>query len=114
MFSKHPPLTLFIMLHSVTVSVWVASSAAPRRAQRAAGRMARIQADDPAYPAYLEVGTEVSAKYRGAFCEAKVRKVVKQVKAKVNLKFNMGTVVVSDEHIKGRLHVGSSVEVKTS
>ena len=24
----------------------------------------------------------------------------------------MGTVVVSDEHIKGRLHVGSNVEVK--
>ena len=46
--------------------------------------MARIAADDPAYPAYLEVGTEVSAKYRGAFCEAKVRKVVKQVKAKVS------------------------------
>ena len=48
--------------------------------------MARIQADDPAYPAYLEVGTEVSAKYRGAFCEAKVRKVVKQVKAKVSMR----------------------------
>ena len=48
--------------------------------------MARVQADDPAYPAYLEVGTEVSAKYRGAFCEAKVRKVVKQVKAKVSMR----------------------------
>ena len=47
--------------------------------------MARMQGDDPAYPAYLEVGTEVSAKYRGAFCEAKVRKVVKQVKAKVSV-----------------------------
>ena len=44
-----------------------------------------MQGDDPAYPAYLEVGTEVSAKYRGAFCEAKVRKVVKQVKAKVRV-----------------------------
>lgn len=43
--------------------------------------MARMLGDDPPY---LEVGTEVSAKYRGAFCEAKVRKVVKQVKAKVS------------------------------
>ncbi len=34
-------------------------------------------------PLYLPVGTEVSAKYRGAFCEAKVKKVVKCVKCKV-------------------------------
>ena len=31
----------------------------------------------------LPVGTEVSAKYRGAFCEAKVKKIVKCVKCKV-------------------------------
>ena len=34
-------------------------------------------------PPFLSVGTEVSAKYRGAFCEAKVKKVVKLVKVKV-------------------------------
>lgn len=39
-----------------------------------------IQGDDPPY---LVVGTEVSAKYKGAFCEAKVRKVVRTVKCKV-------------------------------
>lgn len=39
-----------------------------------------IQGDDPPY---LAVGTEVSAKYKGAFCEAKVRKIVRSVKCKV-------------------------------
>ena len=34
-------------------------------------------------PAFLPVGTEVSAKYRGAFCEAKVKKIVRNVKCKV-------------------------------
>jgi len=28
---------------------------------------------------YLSVGTEVSAKYRGAFCEAKIKSVKKNV-----------------------------------
>lgn len=41
-----------------------------------------MQADDPPY---LSVGTEVSAKYKGAFCEAKVRKVVKNIKCKVSV-----------------------------
>lgn len=36
-------------------------------------------------PPYLAVGTEVSAKYRGAFCEAKVKKLVRSVKCKVCL-----------------------------
>lgn len=36
-------------------------------------------------PAYLPVGTEVSAKYRGAFCEAKVKKIVRAIKIKVGL-----------------------------
>ena len=36
-------------------------------------------------PPFLTVGTEVSAKYRGAFCEAKVKKVVKLVKCKVSV-----------------------------
>ena len=35
-------------------------------------------------PAYLTVGTDVSAKYRGAFCEAKVKIVKKFVKCKVS------------------------------
>lgn len=40
-----------------------------------------MQGDDPPF---LSVGTEVSAKYKGAFCEAKVRKVVKSIKCKVS------------------------------
>ena len=36
-------------------------------------------------PVVLPVGTEVSAKYRGAFCEAKVKKIVKCVKCKVSV-----------------------------
>lgn len=34
-------------------------------------------------PPYLQIGTDVSAKYRGAFCEAKVKKIVKSVKCRV-------------------------------
>ena len=41
-----------------------------------------MQGDDPPF---LSVGTEVSAKYKGAFCEAKVRKVVKSIKCKVSV-----------------------------
>lgn len=37
-------------------------------------------------PPFLPVGTEVSAKYRGAFCEAKVKKIVRSVKCKVSFK----------------------------
>jgi hypothetical protein len=35
-------------------------------------------------PAFLSKGVEVSAKYRGAFCEAKVTNVEKCVKCKVS------------------------------
>ncbi|XP_052565742.1 AT-rich interactive domain-containing protein 4B isoform X3 [Culex pipiens pallens] len=68
------------------------------------------QVDDPPY---LTVGTEVSAKYKGAFCEAKVRKVVRNIKCKVAYKqTGLGSGVVSDEQIKGALRVGASVEVR--
>lgn len=68
------------------------------------------QADDPPY---LTVGTEVSAKYKGAFCEAKVRKVVRNIKCRVAYKqAGLGSGVVSDDQIKGALRVGATVEVK--
>lgn len=35
-------------------------------------------------PPYLTVGTEVSAKYRGAFCEATIKIAKKLVKCKVS------------------------------
>ncbi|CAB3398211.1 unnamed protein product [Caenorhabditis bovis] len=53
-----------------------------------------MQSDDPAY---LTVGTEVSAKFKGAFCEAKVKKVTKSIKIKVLLKeAPFGSIVVDD------------------
>ncbi|XP_008196325.2 AT-rich interactive domain-containing protein 4B isoform X1 [Tribolium castaneum] len=68
-----------------------------------------MQVDDPPY---LSVGTAVSAKYKGAFCEAKVSKVVRIVKCKVTYKMGLGTATVSDEQIKGPLRVGHTVQAK--
>lgn len=65
-------------------------------------------------PAYLTVGTDVSAKYRGAFCEAKIKTVKRLVKVKVTLKGESSSQVVQDDQVKGLLRVGSTVEVKTS
>ncbi|XP_017784229.1 PREDICTED: AT-rich interactive domain-containing protein 4B [Nicrophorus vespilloides] len=68
-----------------------------------------MQGDDPPY---LSVGTAVSAKYKGAFCEAKVSKVVHIVKCKVSYKMGLGTATVTDEHINGTLRVGQLVQAK--
>ncbi|CAH1126604.1 unnamed protein product [Ceutorhynchus assimilis] len=68
-----------------------------------------MQADDPPY---LSVGTAVSAKYKGAFCEAKVSKVDRVVKCKVTFKSGLGATTVSDNEIKGTLRVGQQVQVK--
>ncbi|XP_054653153.1 AT-rich interactive domain-containing protein 4A isoform X2 [Dunckerocampus dactyliophorus] len=65
-------------------------------------------------PAYLTVGTDVSAKYRGAFCEAKIKTVKRLVKVKVTLKGESASQVVHDDQVKGPLRVGSTVEVKTN
>ncbi|XP_026478135.1 AT-rich interactive domain-containing protein 4B-like [Ctenocephalides felis] len=67
------------------------------------------QGDDPPF---LQVGTEVSAKYKGAFCEAKVRKVVRNIKCKVTFKQGLGSLTVTDEQIKGILRVGGIVEAR--
>ncbi|KAM9727068.1 AT-rich interactive domain-containing protein 4B [Menidia menidia] len=63
-------------------------------------------------PPYLTVGTDVSAKYRGAFCEAKIKTAKRLVKAKVTFKSDLSTIEVHDENIKGPLKVGAVVEVK--
>ncbi|XP_018568541.1 AT-rich interactive domain-containing protein 4B isoform X2 [Anoplophora glabripennis] len=68
-----------------------------------------MQVDDPPY---LSVGTAVSAKYKGAFCEAKVSKVVRIVKCKVTYKMGLGNATLSDEQIKGTLRVGQLVQAK--
>lgn len=64
-------------------------------------------------PAYLTVGTDVSAKYRGAFCEAKIKTVKRMVKVKVMLKGDSTSQVVQDDQVKGPLRVGSTVEVRS-
>lgn len=63
-------------------------------------------------PPYLAVGTEVSAKYKGAFCEAKIRKVVRSVKCKVIFKQGLGTVTVTDDQIRGQIRNGVVVEAR--
>ncbi|KAF0027297.1 hypothetical protein F2P81_020038 [Scophthalmus maximus] len=63
-------------------------------------------------PPYLTVGTDVSAKYRGAFCEAKIKTAKRLVKAKVTFKPDLSTAEVHDENIKGPLKVGAVVEAK--
>ncbi|KAF4017529.1 hypothetical protein G4228_008612, partial [Cervus hanglu yarkandensis] len=71
-----------------------------------------LQAADE--PAYLTVGTDVSAKYRGAFCEAKIKTVKRLVKVKVLLKQDNTTQLVQDDQVKGPLRVGAIVETRTS
>uniref|UniRef100_G3U2X9 AT-rich interactive domain-containing protein 4B n=1 Tax=Loxodonta africana TaxID=9785 RepID=G3U2X9_LOXAF len=63
-------------------------------------------------PPYLTVGTDVSAKYRGAFCEAKIKTAKRLVKVKVTFRHDSSTVEVQDDHVKGPLKVGAIVEVK--
>ena len=42
----------------------------------------------------------MSAKYKGAFCEAKVRSVIKEVKCRITFKGGLGSCTLSDEAIK--------------
>uniref|UniRef100_S4RM85 ARID domain-containing protein n=1 Tax=Petromyzon marinus TaxID=7757 RepID=S4RM85_PETMA len=70
-------------------------------------------------PAYLLVGTDVSAKYRGAFCEAKIKSVKKLVKVKKSMtvswfKQDSSSHVVQDDQIKGCLRIGAAVEIRMS
>ncbi|CAJ0569423.1 unnamed protein product, partial [Mesorhabditis spiculigera] len=58
-----------------------------------------LMSDDPPF---LKVGTEVSAKFKGAFCEARVKKVFKTIKFKVLLKEHPGGTHTMDEsHLRG-------------
>uniref|UniRef100_A0A3B4T2S4 AT-rich interactive domain 4A n=1 Tax=Seriola dumerili TaxID=41447 RepID=A0A3B4T2S4_SERDU len=65
-------------------------------------------------PAYLTVGTDVSAKYRGAFCEAKIKTVKRMVKVKVTLKGESTSQVVQDDQVKGPLRLMMSCDVTSS
>jgi len=64
--------------------------------------------------ASLPVGTEVSAKYKGAFCEAKVKTVHRQVKCKVTFKQGQGTFNLCDSLLtyNGPLVSNITVEAK--
>lgn len=64
-------------------------------------------------PPFLPVGTDVSAKYRGAFCEANVKVVKKLVKCKITITKTNTSLTVHDDCVKGALKVGATVEAKT-
>lgn len=63
-------------------------------------------------PPYLTIGTDVSAKYKGAFCEAKIKKVNRVVKCKVTFKNNLGSFMITDDQIKGSLRIGAEIDAK--
>lgn len=63
-------------------------------------------------PPFLAIGTEVSAKYKGAFCEARIQKVQRLVKCRVTFRNSLGSAVITDDNIKGTLRVGATVEAK--
>ncbi|CAF1685602.1 unnamed protein product, partial [Adineta ricciae] len=64
--------------------------------------------------ACLPIGCSVSAKYRGAFCSAQVKTVVKQVQLKVTLLTTGETITISDEQIvqPALLRMGRIVTVR--
>ncbi|XP_069811656.1 AT-rich interactive domain-containing protein 4B [Dendropsophus ebraccatus] len=64
-------------------------------------------------PPFLSVGTDVSAKYRGAFCEAKIKATKRLVKVKVTFRRDATTVEVQDDHVKGPLKIGAVVQIKS-
>ncbi|KAI1286199.1 AT-rich interactive domain-containing protein 4B [Halotydeus destructor] len=63
-------------------------------------------------PPFLAIGTEVSAKYKGAFCEARIKSIKQLVKCRVAFSKTGPGVVVNHDCIKGTLRVGATVEAK--
>ncbi|CAK8690039.1 unnamed protein product [Clavelina lepadiformis] len=61
---------------------------------------------------YLRVGTEVSAKYRGAFCEAKIKSVKQNVIFRVASKKDGKSYSITEECINGPLKIGATVEAQ--
>ena len=70
-----------------------------------------FQTDDPPF---LPVGTEVSAKFKGAYCEATVKSLTKSVKLKIVYReVRNGTAWVTlDRVVDGSIEVNGSVTVK--
>lgn len=67
-------------------------------------------------PPFLSEGTAVSARYKGAFCEAKIQRVVRNIKCLVTYKQpGSGPAEIPDDLIKsGPLRVGAQVEIKVA
>ncbi|KAF6017436.1 ARID4A [Bugula neritina] len=63
-------------------------------------------------PPYLTPGTEVSAKYKGAFCEAKIKRCQKSVKCKVAPRDGGPQISVTDDAVQGDLKIGGPVKVR--
>jgi len=63
---------------------------------------------------HLSVGTEVSAKYRGAFCEAKIKSLKKSVifTVKPINKSTPKSHPLSEDCVKGNLKIGANVEAR--
>ena len=56
--------------------------------------------DNESPPPYLIVGTEVSAKFKGAFCEAKIKRVDKSVRCKLTCKESGAELVELDTMVR--------------
>lgn len=65
-------------------------------------------------PPHLSVGTDVSAKYKGAFCEAKIINVNKHVKLRVLFEGGSRTYLIDDTDLKAgsTLQTGTQIEAK--
>uniref|UniRef100_A0A8C5SXB3 AT-rich interaction domain 4A n=1 Tax=Laticauda laticaudata TaxID=8630 RepID=A0A8C5SXB3_LATLA len=63
-------------------------------------------------PCFHRSAIDYFAKYRGAFCEAKIKTVKRLVKVKVILKQDNSTQLVQDDQVKGPLRAGAVVETK--
>lgn len=65
-------------------------------------------------PPFLTVGTDVSAKYKGAFCEAKIIDVNKHVKLRVLFDGHPGSYMIDDSELKqgSPLEIGSKIEAR--
>ncbi|KAF7487597.1 AT-rich interactive domain-containing protein 4A [Sarcoptes scabiei] len=64
-------------------------------------------------PCVLSIGTEVSAKYKGAFCEARIKKVNRILRLKISTQSSTPAITISENEIdSGRLKIGSTVTLK--
>eukprot|EP00795_Rhopilema_esculentum_P002773 gene2773-996_t len=62
-------------------------------------------------PPFIGVGADVSAKFKGAFCEARVKSTKKLIKCKVLMK-NGTSCIVNDDQVEGALKLNGTVKVK--